>query len=170
MHALAHAHMHACIPGPSIPLPLEMVEVAAISHNFALIEWEVPFVSFTPETYFVRYGPTDSDEFSDSEILSSGDDFLQEDSTYTVVLNALTLGTEYQFVVMASNSEGIVMSEQGNFTTRSSGELQLSGMGGSGELQLSGMGGSGVVIPTLELGNDLYFCVLALTSSLHSSS
>ena len=87
-------------------------------------------ISFTPETYIIRYGPTDSEQFSDSETLSSGDNFSQENTTYTVVLDALTLGTEYQLFGMARNSEGMVISERRYFTTRSSGEL--SGIGGSG--------------------------------------
>ena len=99
------------------------ITVAAISHDFVLVQWVVLEIAFTPETYELHYRPviSESEEDINTVTRTSGDDFTQRDTMHTAIVDALEPGTQYGFFIRATNSEGTTLSEQGNFTTRASG-------------------------------------------------
>lgn len=109
--------------GPAVPLPLVNVRVAAISHDFVLVQWVVQEIAFTPETYELHYRPvvSESEEDTSTVTATSGDDFTQRNTAHTAIVEALEPGTQYVFFITATNSEGTTTSEEGNFTTRASG-------------------------------------------------
>ena len=69
-----------------------------------VVEWVVPSLAYTPETYVVEYGMTSDSLVPSEEPVSSGDDIAATDKTYSVELKGLSPGTKYHYVVVARNS------------------------------------------------------------------
>ena len=88
---------------PNLP---EGHHTAELSPTTALIQWTVPSIAYTPETYVVEYGTSqDNLHIARGESLTSGDDIKAVGKVHTLELTGLSPGTKYYFVVAAYNSE-----------------------------------------------------------------
>lgn len=80
------------------------VLIAQTSPDSAIIQWTIPAIVYTPESYLVVYGTQPDSLFSSTETLSSGDDITATERVYAVELKHLDPGTKYYFFVAAVNS------------------------------------------------------------------
>jgi len=80
--------------------------VAAIDvlDNRATIQWTVPSIAYTPETYVVEYGTSQDSLGLTSGSQHSGPDITATDVTYSVQLSNLEPATTYHYRVVATNT------------------------------------------------------------------
>ena len=116
--------------GPSLPAA-PVVVVPVTSPTFAVIQWSVPVVTYSPEQYTVYYTtnssgcPTNTDEGYNKSVtvygLNHTDFFTIRDHQYNVTLNNVLSGAVYCYKVVATNTEGRNESETRQFVTTESG-------------------------------------------------
>ena len=119
--------LHIGSASPSIP-----VNVTSSLKTFTAvnISFTVPRVTYTPETYSVRYGVTVNDiKLTSTTVTSAGVDSNLSFITilnqrYHITLFGLTPNTTYYYQVVNSNSVGSVLTQVFNFTTHKQG-MQL---------------------------------------------
>ncbi len=75
-----------------------------VQYDRATIQWTVPVIAYTPETYVVNYGTDMSALNSMSETTSSGSDFEQNELILSVQLLGLLSGTVYYYQLVANNT------------------------------------------------------------------
>ena len=93
--------------GASNPVrPIDIVHTT-LSSELAVIQWLVPQVSYTPETYVIIYG-TDSMTLNyTSERIIGNTDVTAMNQIYTATLRGLQPNTRYYYQVVATNSIGM---------------------------------------------------------------
>ena len=103
--------------GPVAPVkPTNLMDIST-SFDSATIQWTVPLIAFTPETYVVHYGTNMGSLNVMSDPVESGDDFEEENTLFTVQLNGLHPGTMYYCQVSATNSNASTLSDIELFQT-----------------------------------------------------
>lgn len=103
--------------------------VASISHNLAIIHWTVPRVTYTPETYHVRYGHHNGNKTAPlveylSPTIMGTTDLTALNVEYDIVLKDLDNDTSYVVNIVSNNTivgDGEV-SDDITFTTLLMGE------------------------------------------------
>ena len=97
--------------GPTAPVPTTNLDSTVTSFSVVTISWTVSRVAYTPETYTVVYGTSQSmlDQMSDS-INSTLDT-----TGYSVELSRLRDSTQYYYQVESTNTVGSTYSEVGSF-------------------------------------------------------
>ena len=83
-----------------------------VRHNRATIQWTVPRIAYTPETYTVHYGTSSGSLIPFNQQRQSGDDFTVTNLPFSVQLTGLSAGTTYYYQVVAMNSVGSTPSVQ----------------------------------------------------------
>ena len=96
--------------------PTNLMDIAT-SFNSATIQWTVPLIAFTPETYVVHYGTNMGSLDLMSDPVESGDDFEAVNTIFTVQLKGLNPGTMYYYQVNATNSNASTLSDIELFQT-----------------------------------------------------
>lgn len=97
------------------------MEVTFLTHIESRIEWTVPFIVFSAETYTLMYSTTQDDiNTVMGDPIFSGSDLSQTDKSYSVLLQDLTPGTTYYYQIKIENTIGITLTEIYNFETRMS--------------------------------------------------
>ena len=83
------------------------------------VQWTVPLIAYTPETYVVSYsnGTLKRQQPLMSDPVGSGTDFDAVDQTFSVELTGLEPNTAYNYQVMSENSEGTTASAQQRLNT-----------------------------------------------------
>ena len=87
------------------------------SFDSATIQWTVPLIAFTPETYVVHYGTNIGSLNLMSDPVESGYDFEAVNIIFTIHLNGLHPGTLYYYQVSATNSNASILSDIELFQT-----------------------------------------------------
>ena len=103
--------------GPKVPATPEAVSVNDTQIFSAIIQWTVPSIAYTPETYVVKYGTSQDNLNLTSDSQHSGPDITIGCRTYQIPLHPLKVGTDYYFVVAANNSHGTTSSSTGMIHT-----------------------------------------------------
>ncbi len=88
-----------------------------VQHDRATIQWTVPVIAYTNETYVVNYGTDMNSLNSMSEAVSSGSDFEATDLTFSVLITDLTSNTVYYYQLVANNTFASNSSDVMSFTT-----------------------------------------------------
>ena len=94
--------------------------------NFAILQWTVSRVEFTPETYYIEYGDFTGDS-SDPDLIRrqypiTNDNFTAIDVLFTFVMDELSPSKMYGFKVVAENSNRETSTQSFTyFSTRSGG-------------------------------------------------
>ena len=103
--------------------PLEPVEVGTVgkASRTAVVEWTVPMITYTPESYVVEFGEDSGSLSRTSGLLHSGDDITVVNREYTTTLQDLKPYTTYHFRVKSTNSFSDTYSIEVTFTTIESG-------------------------------------------------
>ena len=92
--------------GSSAPVqPIDVVHTT-LSSEIAVIEWLVPAVAYTPETYTVTYGTDHTMLNYTSEVVVGSTDIMAISQVYSVTLRNLQSNTRYYYEVVATNSNG----------------------------------------------------------------
>ena len=98
--------------------PVEPVEVNVVKANTtAVVEWTVPMIAYTPESYVVEFGEDSGFLSRTSGLLHSGDDITVLNVEYTTTLQDLIPRTTYHFRVKSTNSFSDTYSIEVTFTT-----------------------------------------------------
>ena len=90
-------------------VPVSVI-VTASDNNSLTVQWEIPSISYTPETYHVEYGTQDTVLDSQSVGQDSGDDIRILGQIYSQELTDLQPLTTYYFRVVSTNSAGSTVS------------------------------------------------------------
>ena len=99
---------------PQQPTNLTNIDTRAMS---SMIQWTVPIIAYTPETYVVNYGTSMSSLDVTNDPVESGSDFEAVDQVFTVELTGLVDTTTYYYQVVATNEQGSASSVIQNLTT-----------------------------------------------------
>lgn len=92
--------------GSSAPVqPIDVVHTI-LSSEIAVIEWLVPAVAYTPETYTVTYGTDHTMLNYTSEVVVGSTDIMAISQVYSVTLRNLQSNTRYYYEVVVTNSNG----------------------------------------------------------------
>ena len=115
--------------GSAIPEEPEIIEAVNETSTSVTVSWRVESVSYTPETYMVLYGISDSDQVESSRVVF-GPTQLHEilsinGAEYRVTLTDLKPYTGYYYYVNATNTEGSSISAVEYFQTNEDGMLPL---------------------------------------------
>ena len=83
------------------------------------VQWTVPMIAYTPETYVVSYsnGTLKRQQPWMSDPVESGTDFDAVDQTFSVELTELEPNTAYSYQVMSKNTVSTTNSELQSLTT-----------------------------------------------------
>ena len=103
--------------------PVDLVLTTAAS-DFVIVQWVVPYIVYTPETYVVQYGTTENFLTNTSDVVSGSSDMTVTNQLYSVRLSSLEPLTDYFYRVVAMNSFSSNASEMATFTTSSPGMLK----------------------------------------------
>ena len=103
--------------GPAPPQqPTNLVE-SNIRATSITIQWTVPIIAYTPETYVVNYGTSVSSLVMTSAVVMSGNDFETVNQVFSVALTGLVATTTYYYQVVATNGQDSTSSDIQSFTT-----------------------------------------------------
>ena len=105
---------HAGPAPPQQPTNLMNVDIRATS---SMIQWTVPIISYTPETYVVNYETSMNQLNVMSNPVQSGSDFEAVDQMFSVELTGLVDTMIYFYQVVATNVQGSTSSVIESFTT-----------------------------------------------------
>ena len=84
----------------------------------ATVQWTVPLIAYTPETYVVSYSTGSlTRQVLMSDPVESGADFDAVNQMFSVELTGLNPNTAYNYQVISSNIIGTSTSETKNLTT-----------------------------------------------------
>ena len=93
--------------GSSAPMqPIDIVHTT-LSSELAVIQWLVPEVVYSPETYTVTYGSDRTRLNYTSEVVFGSTDITAMNQVYSVTLRNLQSNTRYYYRVVAANSIGM---------------------------------------------------------------
>ena len=103
--------------GPVAPgKPTNLMNIST-SFDLATVQWTVPLIAFTPETYVVHYGTNMGSLNVMSDPVESRDDFIAENQVYSVPITGLEAVTEYYYMVVSTSTGGTTNSDVESFTT-----------------------------------------------------
>lgn len=103
--------------GSSAPLqPIDTIHTM-LSSDFAVIQWLVPEVAYTPENYTVIYGTDRTMLNYTSQIVLGTTDIKATNQAYLVTLTNLMSNTTYYYQVVAINNIGLNSSVIGELAT-----------------------------------------------------
>ena len=114
MRMMVFPSSHAGPALPQQPTNLMNVDTRVLS---TMIQWTVPIIAYTPETYVVNYGTSMSSLNVMSDPVQSGSDFEAVDQVFSVELTGLVDTTTYYYQVVATNGQGSTSSVIQSFTT-----------------------------------------------------
>ena len=89
---------------PVNPTSPNHLMIKDITTDSAIIQWTVSYISYSPETYVVKYGTSQDTLIHNSDSTYSGDDITITDMTYSVKLSNLKGNTTYYVQVVATNT------------------------------------------------------------------
>ena len=108
--------------GPVAPeMPTNLMNIST-RFDSATIQWTVPLIAFTPETYVVHYGTNMASLNLMSDPVESGDDFEAVNQVYSVPITGLEAVTVYYYMVVSTSTGGTTNSDVESFTTSPVGE------------------------------------------------
>ena len=93
---------HAGPEPPEQPTNLMEIDIRATS---TVIQWTMPIIAYTPETYVVNYGTNMGSLDMTSAMVPSGSDFEAVNQVFSVRLTNLTDSTDYVYQVVAFNGQ-----------------------------------------------------------------
>ena len=106
------------LTGPSDPEQPTSLRATGTSFNGTTIQWTVPRIAYTPETYTVHFGTSPGSLTPFNQQRQSGNNFTATNLQFSVQLTGLTPATNYNYRVVATNTIGrTAMSVIGMFRT-----------------------------------------------------
>ena len=104
--------------GPTSPMQPTIVRVVSTDATTATVQWTVPLIAYTPETYIVSYSTGNVNfQVRMSDPVESGADFDAVNQMFSVELTGLEPNTAYNYQVISSNIVGTNTSESQSLNT-----------------------------------------------------
>ena len=104
--------------GPASPTQPTNVRVVSADATTATVQWTVPLIAYTPETYVVSYSTGSLRcQMLMSGPVECGADFDALNQMFSVELTGLKPNTAYNYQVISSNTVGTNTSETRTLTT-----------------------------------------------------
>ena len=103
--------------GPAPPLQPSNLMSTGVTHNTATVQWTVPMIAYTPETYTVHLGTSSGSLTPFNQQRQSGDNFTATNLQFSIQLTGLAAGTTYYYQVVAVNSVGSTQSVEQSLMT-----------------------------------------------------
>ena len=103
--------------GPIAPVQPTGLAFDDITSTTAMLEWTVPYISYTPEHYQVMYGFTEADLDQASQSIDGNTDLDSLNQVYTIQLTGLLQDTVYYWRVQSTNSFAATESTVVSFLT-----------------------------------------------------
>ena len=120
-------HYHDCIymtiVGRRSPVQPTMVQTVNTTSSSTTVQWVVPYLSYTPEQYTIRYGTAEEMLDQRTTPLSSTTDIASVNTTYQLALQGLAPNTIYHFQLHSTNTFGETTTVIMTFTTSEAGML-----------------------------------------------
>ena len=111
---------------PLHPIAPTLVTINNITSISAIIQWTVAYISYSPETYVVLYGPSGDALNKYSSYVYSGCNITGTSETYSVGLSGLRDNSTYYVQVLATNTaQKSNTSTLGRFTTLPLTEIEI---------------------------------------------
>ena len=85
--------------------PIDTVHTT-VTADYAVIEWLVPVIAYTPETYAVYYGPDEVQLNFTSDVMIGTGDITATNQLYSTTIVGLQSNMTYYYQVVATNSVG----------------------------------------------------------------
>lgn len=118
--ANAHHVTYHIVAAQAPPAPIFNYHVYGVSTELAVLDWIVPHITYTPETYYIQYRQS-SEDGGDmifmSSIVAGSSNLSAQDVEYSIVLDGLRSGTFYIANIVANNTFGGVISPEISFAT-----------------------------------------------------
>ena len=99
------------------------VRVALLRYNMVVIQFAIPTISYTPETYHIVYGTNPADLQHQSEVHAGNTDVSTVGEVQSITLEPLKHNTMYHYKIVSRNSAFNVTSDMQRFQTPALGEL-----------------------------------------------
>ena len=103
--------------GPRSPSQPTSVRYINTTHSTATIEWRIPSITYTSETYYIEYGTSPTVLDRQSVSITSGSDLTLTNQLYSVDITELISNTTYYYRAVAANSFASTRSTLGSFIT-----------------------------------------------------
>jgi hypothetical protein len=109
------------VSGPSNPATPVLPTVYGTGVDFAIVQWIVSRVEFTPDTYYVEYGDFTDDD-SDPDLIRKqypiiNANFTATDTVFMFVVDGLGPSRLYGFKIVAENSNGETSTEEFTYSS-----------------------------------------------------
>ena len=105
------------IIGESAPVrPTDAVHTT-VTADYVVIEWLIPVIAYTPETYTVHYGPNEENLNFTSDVVIGTGDITAKNQIYSTTIRDLQSNTTYYYQIVAANSVGLNESELAQLIT-----------------------------------------------------
>ncbi len=131
------------LTGPAAPSFTDLTATSDF-YDTATIQWTVPVIAYTPETYVVYYGTDMSTLDGMSDTVSSGSDFEITDLQFSVLLTDLMVFTPYYYQLIATNTISSTTSPMKSVRTAEKGELNYTLASTSHDISIPLSSGEGV--------------------------
>ena len=90
----------------SAPMQPTDIVHTTVSAEYAVIEWHIPVIAYTPETYKVLYGPNEAQLNFTSEMVIGTNDVTATNQIYSTTIMNLQSNASYYYQIVATNSIG----------------------------------------------------------------
>ena len=117
MNELCHPLGCISTSGPANPVQPQNLMNISTRHDRATVQWSVPYVAYTPETYTVNYGHAVNSLDMSVTATQRADNFtiLSQPFMFSAELTGLDAGVTYYYQVEARNSVGPTQSAVQHF-------------------------------------------------------
>jgi len=87
------------------------------TYTTATLEWTVPYIAYTPETYYLKYGSTLTSISQFSHIVTGSTDLKSTNRVYSLQLAGLLHNITYYYQLVAQNTYASTQSSVLSFVT-----------------------------------------------------
>ena len=114
---------HLIYIGPIPPVLPINIEAVHIEYNSTIIQWTTTEITYTPESYYIKYGTSSNNLLLQSATLKGSDNLSTTDQEFEIKLTSLDHNTVYYYSVVSENQHETVESEIMSFQTPKLGEF-----------------------------------------------
>ena len=105
------------LSGPVAPIEAVGIAYTSTAYTTATLQWNVPYITYTAETYTVIFGTDSSDLDQSSPSITGNSDITTEDQIFSFQLTGLIHDTTYFYQIVATNSYASNASMMSSFVT-----------------------------------------------------
>ncbi len=115
--SLSRSSLYMKCTGPLAPAVPAGVTYTSTAYTTATLQWTVPYITYTPETYTIQFGIDASLLDQTSASIAGNTDITAENELFSIQLTELVHDTTYYYRVVASNINSSSASDVDTFVT-----------------------------------------------------